>query len=199
MLAVSWSVREIVTPTQGNCVDGLDLVRLRCFRRHFGNRIIISIIITINWNNSCLNSLTSSRQGQDQRQSCDSSIPRLSTRSFPGFFFSRACADLLEGLRVEAIDSPSFLPSPWMSDSTAPSRSTMDFHGTAESPSLAWRAASSTTMWGVGGLSRAFLSCLTHTEVHGREAFTELLDSRQQLPGRSKGLITGMLKECAQF
>ncbi len=51
---------------------------------------------------------------------------------------------------------------------------------------------SSVTMWGVAGLCRAFLSALSSAEVHGGEAFTALLDSRQDPSQRSKGLITGM-------
>ncbi|KAJ5083926.1 hypothetical protein NUU61_008505 [Penicillium alfredii] len=66
----------------------------------------------------------------------------------------------------------------------------MDSGATADCPSLPWRTFSSMTMWGVAGLCRAFLSGLCHTEVHGQEAFTELLDSRQDPSQRSKGLIT---------
>lgn len=54
---------------------------------------------------------------------------------------------------------------------------------------------SNMTMWGVAGLCRAFLSTLNNAEVHGGEAFTALLDSRQDPSQRSKGLITGMLPE----
>lgn len=47
------------------------------------------------------------------------------------------------------------------------------------------------TMWGVAGLCRTFLSTLNDAKVHGLEEFTELLDSRQNVSQRSKGLITG--------
>ncbi|KAJ5596540.1 hypothetical protein N7450_002998 [Penicillium hetheringtonii] len=66
----------------------------------------------------------------------------------------------------------------------------MDSGSTAEAPSLPWRAMSNTTMWGVAGLCRAFLSGLCHAEVHGGEEFTALLDSRKDPAQRSKGLIT---------
>ncbi|KAJ5550380.1 Phospholipid/glycerol acyltransferase [Penicillium sp. DV-2018c] len=66
----------------------------------------------------------------------------------------------------------------------------MDSSATAESPSLPWRALSNTTIWGVAGLCRAFLSTLSHAECHGKEAFTELLDSRRDVSKRTRGLIT---------
>lgn len=68
----------------------------------------------------------------------------------------------------------------------------MDSSATAESPSLPWRALSNTTMWGVAGLCRGFLSVFCHAECHGKEAFTELLDSRHDVSQRKRGLITGM-------
>lgn len=70
--------------------------------------------------------------------------------------------------------------------------STMDSNATAEAPSLPWRALSNTTMWGVAGLCRGFLSVFCHAECHGKEAFTELLDSRHDVSQRTRGLITGM-------
>ncbi|KAJ5156657.1 hypothetical protein N7492_009460 [Penicillium capsulatum] len=66
----------------------------------------------------------------------------------------------------------------------------MESGATADCPSLPWRAWSNTTMWGVAGLCRAFLSTLNNAKVHGFEEFTELLDSRQDVSQRSKGLIT---------
>ncbi|KAJ5665845.1 uncharacterized protein N7477_008293 [Penicillium maclennaniae] len=66
----------------------------------------------------------------------------------------------------------------------------MESGATADSPSFAWRAMSNTTMWGVAGLCRAFLSALSTAEVHGGEAFTALLDSRKDPSQRTKGLIT---------
>jgi monolysocardiolipin acyltransferase len=67
----------------------------------------------------------------------------------------------------------------------------MDSGATADCPSLGWRAMSNTTMWGVAGLCRAFLSVLSTAEVHGGDAFTALLDSRRDPSQRKKGLITG--------
>lgn len=69
----------------------------------------------------------------------------------------------------------------------------MDSGSTAEAPSLPWRAWSNTTMWGVAGLCRAFLSGLCHAEVHGGDEFIALLDSRKDPAQRSKGLITGRI------
>ncbi|KXG48429.1 Phospholipid/glycerol acyltransferase [Penicillium griseofulvum] len=66
----------------------------------------------------------------------------------------------------------------------------MDSSATAEAPSLPWRALSNTTMWGVAGLCRGFLSVFCHAECHGKEAFTELLDSRRDVSQRTRGLIT---------
>lgn len=48
-------------------------------------------------------------------------------------------------------------------------------------------------MSGVAGLCRAFLSTLCEVEVQGQEAFTALLDSRQNRSQLSRGLITGVL------
>ncbi|CAG8281431.1 unnamed protein product [Penicillium salamii] len=66
----------------------------------------------------------------------------------------------------------------------------MDSNTTADCPSLPWRAFSNTTMWGVAGLCRGFLSAMCHAECHGKEEFTQLLDSRKDSSQRSKGLIT---------
>lgn len=49
-------------------------------------------------------------------------------------------------------------------------------------------------MWGVAGLCRGFLSVFCNAECHGKEAFTELLDSRHDVSQRTRGLITGMLE-----
>lgn len=75
----------------------------------------------------------------------------------------------------------------------------MDPGATADSPSLPWRVWNNTTMWGVAGLCRAFLSCLSSAEIHGGEAFTELLDSRQDPSQRSKGLITGICLQAQSY
>ncbi|KAJ5899650.1 hypothetical protein N7495_004394 [Penicillium taxi] len=66
----------------------------------------------------------------------------------------------------------------------------MDSGATGDAPSLPWRSFSNMTMWGVGGLCRAFLSLLSHAEVHGGEEFIALLESRRDPSQRTKGLIT---------
>lgn len=71
----------------------------------------------------------------------------------------------------------------------------MDSRATAECPSAAWRELSSTTMFGVGALCRAFLLAGSRPEFHGLESFMELLDSRMNPSQRSRGLITGTVFE----
>lgn len=80
----------------------------------------------------------------------------------------------------------------WISSRVWSTSETMDSGATADCPSLPWRAMSNMTMWGVAGLCRTFLSCLSNAEIHGGEAFMALLDSRQNPSQRSKGLITGI-------
>jgi hypothetical protein len=60
-----------------------------------------------------------------------------------------------------------------------------------EAPSWPWRTASSFTMGGIGVLCRSFLYTLSNTEVHGLNDFLELLDERENVEGRTRGLITG--------
>lgn len=60
-------------------------------------------------------------------------------------------------------------------------------------PSWPWRAASSFTMGAVGVLCRGFLLGLSKTEVHGLDGFLDLLDEREHVEGRTRGLITGSL------
>lgn len=47
-------------------------------------------------------------------------------------------------------------------------------------------------MGAVGLLCRGFLFGLSKTEVHGLDRFLELLDEREKVEGRERGLITGM-------
>jgi monolysocardiolipin acyltransferase len=61
-----------------------------------------------------------------------------------------------------------------------------------ESPSAPWRAASAITMGAVGLLCKGFLSGLSKVETRGMEDFLRLLDERQDVAGRERGLITGM-------
>ena len=60
-------------------------------------------------------------------------------------------------------------------------------------PSLPWRVSSSVVMGVSGALSRLFLHGASYTEVHGLDDFLQLLDSREDIDGRRRGLITGKL------
>ncbi|KAL5361117.1 hypothetical protein BJX96DRAFT_151431 [Aspergillus floccosus] len=66
----------------------------------------------------------------------------------------------------------------------------VDSGATADSPSLAWRAMSSTTIFGVTALCRSFLFLCSRPEVHGLDSFLELLNSRQDPAARTRGLLT---------
>jgi monolysocardiolipin acyltransferase len=44
----------------------------------------------------------------------------------------------------------------------------------------------------VGMLCRGFLFALSTTEVHGLDSFLQLLDERENVAQRERGLITGM-------
>jgi monolysocardiolipin acyltransferase len=61
-----------------------------------------------------------------------------------------------------------------------------------EAPSAPWRAASAFTMGAVGLLCKGFLSGLSKVETHGMDGFLKLLDEREDVGGRKRGLITGM-------
>jgi monolysocardiolipin acyltransferase len=60
-----------------------------------------------------------------------------------------------------------------------------------EAPSVPWRAASSFVMGAVGLLCKGFLG-LNRVETHGMEEFLRLLDEREDINKRERGLITGM-------
>jgi monolysocardiolipin acyltransferase len=60
-----------------------------------------------------------------------------------------------------------------------------------DAPSWPWRAASSFTMGAVGVLCRSFLLGASRLETHGMEKFLELLDERENVEGRQRGLVTG--------
>jgi monolysocardiolipin acyltransferase len=47
-------------------------------------------------------------------------------------------------------------------------------------------------MGAVGVLCRGFLLGLSNLETHGLDNFLELLDEREDVEGRKRGLITGM-------
>ncbi|ORY15130.1 hypothetical protein BCR34DRAFT_622985 [Clohesyomyces aquaticus] len=57
-------------------------------------------------------------------------------------------------------------------------------------PSPQWRGASIFTMGAVGVLCRGFLYGLSKTESPGLQQFLELLDEREDVEGRQRGLIT---------
>ncbi|KAF2187251.1 hypothetical protein K469DRAFT_570183 [Zopfia rhizophila CBS 207.26] len=57
-------------------------------------------------------------------------------------------------------------------------------------PSRQWRAGSSFTMTTVGVLCRSFLYGLCKTETNGLHRFLELLDDRENVGERQRGLIT---------
>jgi monolysocardiolipin acyltransferase len=59
-----------------------------------------------------------------------------------------------------------------------------------DAPSGPWRAASAFTMGAVGLLCKGFLG-LNKVETHGMEDFLKLLDEREDIAGRERGLITG--------
>ncbi|QDS75003.1 hypothetical protein FKW77_005609 [Venturia effusa] len=58
-------------------------------------------------------------------------------------------------------------------------------------PSLAWRAASKATIAAIGLACKGFLKVGTkETETHGLENFVKLLDERQDIAKRDRGLLT---------
>lgn len=61
-----------------------------------------------------------------------------------------------------------------------------------EQPSAPWRAGSAFVTGAVGFLCRTFLIGLSRLEVNGLDRFQELLDEREDVQGRTRGLITGM-------
>lgn len=63
---------------------------------------------------------------------------------------------------------------------------------TPSSPTLAYRTTSSLIMGITGALSKGFLFGLNRTETVGLEGFLETLDSRKDVQGRERGLITGI-------
>lgn len=58
-------------------------------------------------------------------------------------------------------------------------------------PSLPWRIGSSLIMGVTGALCRVFLFGANKTEVHGLDGFLKLLDQREDISSRTRGLITG--------
>lgn len=60
-----------------------------------------------------------------------------------------------------------------------------------DQPSLLWRTGSSFITGATGFLCRTFLVGLNRLEVKGYDKFMRLLDEREDVNGRTKGLITG--------
>lgn len=58
-------------------------------------------------------------------------------------------------------------------------------------PSLPWRAGSSVIMGLTGMLSRGFLYGLNTVEATGLQNFLKVLDDREDVQKRTKGLLTG--------
>ena len=58
-------------------------------------------------------------------------------------------------------------------------------------PGLGWRAASTATIAFTGFLAKAFARIACSTEVHGLESFVRLLNDRENVKERDRGLITG--------
>ena len=61
-------------------------------------------------------------------------------------------------------------------------------------PSLPWRVGSSIVMGFIGTLAHGWMKGANHSEVHGLDGFIELLDKREDIEGRDRGLITGTPK-----
>ena len=64
--------------------------------------------------------------------------------------------------------------------------------GSPNQPSLPWRAASATVMAFAGSVSRIVMFGANKTEVHGLDGFLRLLDAREDINRRERGLITGI-------
>jgi hypothetical protein len=58
-------------------------------------------------------------------------------------------------------------------------------------PSLPWRVGSSLIMGLTGTLSRGFLYGLNSVEAIGLQKFLKILDEREDVEKRTKGLLTG--------
>lgn len=71
--------------------------------------------------------------------------------------------------------------------------------GSLRQPSLAWRLGSVLTMGTVGLAARTFLLGASKLEVHGFENFQKILDARENVQGRQRGLLTGEPSQTAQL
>lgn len=66
----------------------------------------------------------------------------------------------------------------------------MDSQLSPARPSLPWRVGSSITMGVAGAICRIFLFGPNNTEVHGLDGFLDLLDRRENIEARQRGLLT---------
>jgi hypothetical protein len=71
----------------------------------------------------------------------------------------------------------------------------MSAGGTPDIPSKPWRYASTSIMGFVGILSRGFLYGLSRTETEGLNNFLQILDERESVENRERGLITGECRD----
>lgn len=65
-----------------------------------------------------------------------------------------------------------------------------------DAPSAPWRAGSTFFMGAVGLLCKGFLTGLSRVETHGFDDFLKLLDEREDVEARQRGLITGTPSLC---
>ena len=82
--------------------------------------------------------------------------------------------------------------SPGVYHSNGDSIASMADSSPLDSPSLAWRAASSLTMGVTWFLMRSFLFGSSRTQVEGLDGFLDILDQRRDVRARDRGLITGI-------
>ena len=60
-------------------------------------------------------------------------------------------------------------------------------------PSLPWRIGSVMVMGGIGTLVRTFMNIPNTQRAHGLDKFLDLVDDREDVGRRKRGLITGRL------
>jgi len=66
----------------------------------------------------------------------------------------------------------------------------MTVEGNLTSPGLRWRAASTATILFTGTLAKVFLNVACRTETHGLDRFLKVLEEREDVGGRERGLLT---------
>lgn len=58
-------------------------------------------------------------------------------------------------------------------------------------PSLPWRIGSAAVMGFIGSLTRVFMNVPNTQEAHGLNKFLDLIDEREDISRRKRGLVTG--------